>query len=389
MIYSIFIKKLIYLQITFKKNIIMPFKIFYDATFSIQNYRGMGKYINNLIFTLEEKFNLECIGLLPGKFKNVNNKYYSFGFTLYPFWEQISLLIFRNRVNDLFIFPYNTAPIFLSKRKNNILILHDLIFMGEYKSKSLKQKFGNIYRKFILPIIIKKFNFIITVSEHSKNQIIEYFGIDNSKISVIHNAINLSGYNFNNNIKSNEREPFFLHIGGEPDYKNSLSVIYSFNLLPSEFKIKFKLFILGIKDSKVLNDYINLVKSLNLSDKIFFLPFQTDEEIELLYKKATLFIFPSKQEGFGIPVIESLKYGCPLLCSNTSCIPEIAQDSAFYFNPNSNNELALGIINIVSNPKLADEKVKLGYSIVEKYSLENFKLKVSDWYVSNFINSCK
>jgi len=159
--------------------------------------------------------------------------------------------------------------------------------------------------------------------------------------------------------------------------------------LPSEFKIKFKLFILGIKDSKVLNDYINLVKSLNLSDKIFFLPFQTDEEIELLYKKATLFIFPSKQEGFGIPVIESLKYGCPLLCSNTSCIPEIAQDSAFYFNPNSNNELALGIINIVSNPKLADEKVKLGYSIVEKYSLENFKLKVSDWYVSNFINSCK
>ena len=371
------------------KDISVPNKIYYDATFSIQKYRGMGKFINNFIFTLDEKFNLECIGLLPRNFKNLNNKYYSFGFSLYLFWEQISLLMFRNRVNDLFIFPYNTAPIFLSKRKNNILILHDLIFMGEYQSKSFKQKFGNIYRKLILPIIIKKFSFIITVSEHSKNQIIEYFGIDRSKISVIHNAISLNGYNFNYNIKINEKEPFFLHIGGEPDYKNSLSVIYSFNLLPPEYKMKFKLFMIGIREPKVLNAYTDIVKSLNLSDKIFFLPYQTDQEIENLYKKATLFIFPSKQEGFGIPVIESLKYGCPLLCSNTSCIPEIAQEAAFYFNPNSNNELAEGIINIVSNPKLADERVKLGYSIVEKYSLENFKLKVSDWYISNFINTCK
>lgn len=371
------------------KDCSLPNNIFYDATFSVQKYRGMGKYINNFKLTLEEKFNLNCIGLLPGNIKNIDDKYYSFGFSLYFLWEQISLLIFRNRSNDLFIFPYNTAPIFLPRRKNNILILHDLIFMGDYKSKSLKQKFGNMYRKFILPIIIRKFNYIITVSEHSKNQIIEYFNIDENKISVIHNAINLKGYDFNNNIKSFEKAPFFLHIGGEPHYKNSLSVVYSFNLLPPEYKSKFKLFIIGIRESKVLNAYNDIVKSLNLSDKIFFLPYQTDEEIENLYKKATLFIFPSKQEGFGIPVIESLKYGCPLLCSNTSCIPEIAQEAAFYFNPNSNNELAEGIIEIVSNPNLADERVKLGYSIVEKYSLENFKLKVSDWYVSNFINSFK
>jgi glycosyltransferase involved in cell wall biosynthesis len=362
-------------------------KIFYDATFSVHKYRGMGKYINNLKLTLEENFKLNCIGLVPKNYKNLEeNKYHVFGFRFYFLWEQISLLIFRNRVNDLFIFPYNTSPIFLRKNNNNVLILHDLIFMEDYKSKSIKQKFGNLYRKFVLPIIIRKFEYIITVSEYSKNQIKKYFDIDENKIAVIYNAINLKGYDFTSNFRLNEKDHFFLHIGGEPDYKNSLSVVYSFNLLPSEYKNKYKLLIIGIREPRVLKEYKDVVNSLNLSNKIVFLPYQSDESIENLYKKATLFIFPSKHEGFGIPVIESLKYGCPLLCSNTSCIPEIAQEAAFYFNPNSHSELAQGIIEIVSNPKLTDERVKLGYTIVKNYSLENFTLKVSDWYKSNFID---
>ena len=79
------------------KDCSLPNNIFYDATFSVQKYRGMGKYINNFKLTLEEKFNLNCIGLLPGNIKNIDDKYYSFGFSLYFLWEQISLLIFRNR----------------------------------------------------------------------------------------------------------------------------------------------------------------------------------------------------------------------------------------------------------------------------------------------------
>tara|TARA_X000000950_G_scaffold45778_1_gene52116 strand:- start:5588 stop:6715 length:1128 start_codon:yes stop_codon:yes gene_type:complete len=355
--------------------------IYYDATFSIDKPRGMGKYVKNFITALEGIKHIKCIGLLPGSFKKNDFKNtYSFGFYSYILWEQISLLLFSRKKNDLVIFSYNTAPIFLKKNKNRVLFLYDLIFMGKFKTKSLRQRFGNLYRKIILPVVIKKFDQIITCSEYSKQQIIKRFKIKDDKITVIWAAIDLKNFDFDKNIDISNKKPYFLHIGGQPDHKNTISVIKSFSLLPPEYISKYKLYIVGINEINVLKSYKSIVASLNLNEKIIFLPYQKDEEIVQLFKYATLSIFPSKEEGFGIPIIESFKYGCPLLCSNVSCMPEIAQDAAHYFNPNSNIELTNGIIKIISNVEETNNKVVRGYEVVKLFSRENFNEKVSNWY---------
>ena len=353
--------------------------IYYDANFSIGSHRGMGKYINKFIKVLHVEFDLIPIALLV-KGKKISEKYFSFGFSQYFLWEQISLYFFQKSNNGLFIYPYNTAPIFLNSKNKNVLIIHDLIFMNQYKSISVRQIFGNLYRKLILPRIIYKFEKIITVSNYSKNKIANHFKIDTNKIFVIPNTIDLDNHLLQNNIKFNERSNIIFHIGGEPLYKNTETVVRAFAIFIKKINTKYILKIVGINNKYSLKYYNNLCKDLNIQDNIIFLPYQTDNEIINLYTTSKMFILPSLEEGFGIPIIEALKYGCPLICSNVSCLPEVAGDAALYFNPYSIEDLSFKIFDILSNVNNTNERVQLGYSQVQKFSFDNFKEKVKNWY---------
>lgn len=359
----------------------------YDANFAINQHRGMGKYINNFIYVLNQDLKLQTIGLLKGGVKvPIDNAYMSFGLSLYIFWEQFSMYSFSSKFKGCIIFPYNTATIFLKKSPKNILIIHDLIYFNDFETKSLKQRFGAMYRRFVVPRIINKFEHIITVSEFSKNQLLNRFNLEDKKIDVIPNSVIFNKENTRFNPKYEERKKYLLHIGGEPAYKNSKSLLYAFTMLPDGIKKTYMLKIIGIRDNKVLIEYKNLAKKLGIINQVEFLPYQTDEEIETLYKNAKMFIFPSFDEGFGIPIIESFKYGCPLLCSNSSCFPEIAGNAAQYFDPHDYNSIASAILFSIEDIDQAILKIELGYDRLNKYSYEMFANNVKTWYDKKMLN---
>lgn len=356
-------------------------EIVYDANFAINQHRGMGKYINNFINVLDRDLGLQTLGLLKGNVKIFpNHKYRSFGASTYIFWEQISLFFFSNKFKGNIIYPYNTAPVFLKKSPKNILIIHDLIYFNDFETRSLRQRFGAIYRRFVVPKIINKFDHIITVSEYSKKQLLDRFNLEEKKIDVIPNSVVFNKEEIKYNPDYNERENYILHIGGEPAYKNSKSLLYAFSKLPNEIKNIYKVKMIGIRNNKILLEYKDLAKKLNIYGSIEFLPYQTDEEIIALYKKAKMFVFPSFDEGFGIPIIESFKYGCPLLCSNSSCFPEIAGDAAHYFDPRDDESIASNIVSSIKNIDQTMLNIQRGYNQLSKYSSDIFAQNVRSWY---------
>lgn len=354
---------------------------FYDANFSIGSFRGMGKYINNFVNVISEKEEAKVYPLLSTMNKNCTEGI-SFGFRNYFFWEQFSFLFFYYKnifKNSFFIFPYNTAPIFILKRNNQALILHDLIFFDSYYSKSIRQRIGNLYRRIVLPKIIYKFKYIITVSEYSKSEICKRFLLTPHNVIVIPNSIKLLNVP---TIDFEYKDNYFFHIGGEPSYKNTISVIKAYSLLEDSIKQKYQLLILGIRDKSSLKYFNSIVEELSLSCNIIFHNYLTDAEVQELYLRAKLFIFPSFKEGFGIPILEAYNYGCPLVCSYSSCFPEIAQGGALYFDPSSIIDIRDKITEAIYNIELTKIRINKGFEIVTGYSKDVFDQKVT-----SFLNS--
>lgn len=359
--------------------------IVYDANFSVNQYRGMGKYINNFVAVLRKRNNLIINGLLKsGTVVADSDNFYVFGFSIYVLWEQLSLYFFLRKFKGIVIFPYNTASVLLSKSISNVLIIHDVIYMNSFNTNSLKQKLGAFYRRLIVPIIIRKFQHIITVSEFSKGQLIKYFDLCPDKITVIPNSVKFDRSDTVVNPRFEDRANYLLHIGGEPDYKNSKSLLYAFSRLPGALKVIYKIKIIGIRNPKVLGEYLQIARELNIESCIEFLSYQTDEEIISLYKHAKMFIFPSFSEGFGIPIIEAFKYGCPVLCSDASCFPEVAGDAAYYFDPNEPGAIAESIQKVLGNEKLTKEKILMGYERAMLFSADVFEDKIISWYDNRF-----
>ena len=111
-------------------------------------------------------------------------------------------------------------------------------------------------------------------------------------------------------------------------------------------------------------------KKFGIEDKVKFLDFVTDEELQALYKNALCFILPSLYEGFGLPVLEAMQNGCPVITSNISSLPEAGGDAALYVDPQDVNDIADKIQKVISNQKLRDDMMEKGYKQVKKFSWE-------------------
>jgi len=352
----------------------MVTNVYYDANFSKGEFRGMGKYINYIHHVLSNA-GYNVIPLVRGG--ETEPRYNSFGVRNYIFWEQVSVPFFQKKNKGIFIFPYNTAPLNMVNEGNiNILVVHDLIFMENLgDSKSLRQKIGKAYRRFIVPRVIQQFDHIITVSEYSKKKIIDKFNISDDKITVIPNSIESKVCE-----GTVPREKFIFHLGGEPDYKNTKVLLKAFALLPTEIREQYSLKILGIRDRSAVSSYLKLCTELGISKSVEFLGYQTDSEVESLYSKATMFVFTSIEEGFGIPLIEAMCHKTPLLSSSSSCLPEIAGAAALYFNPYDERDLAAKMESILRNPSQMDSRIKQSEMQLKRFSREVVREKIMRYF---------
>jgi glycosyltransferase involved in cell wall biosynthesis len=209
-------------------------------------------------------------------------------------------------------------------------------------------------------VFIQSVDHIICISQKTKKDLMYYFNVPSEKISVIYLGANLTSQS-----SEKKRENFILYVGSRKDYKNFEKFLYSFRSSPSLYR-DFNIICFGGEkftkyDRKILKSY-----QFDLS-KIKFL-YGDEKILKELYLTARLFVYPSLYEGFGLPILESMANSCPVLCSNTGSLPEIAGDSAMYFDPNNSESIKNAMENMIYDEDCLRILVKNGLERIKLFT---------------------
>ncbi|MEN2997709.1 MAG: glycosyltransferase family 1 protein [Brevinematia bacterium] len=311
---------------------------------------GIGRYISELLPSLLKNEDFEWIIKQPRPIK--------FYRTL---WEHtiLPLSVLAEKADILFC-PSNIVPLYLPKNTKLVVTIHDVrvkVFPETFS------KWTRAYYNLIYSFAFRKADAIVTVSEFSKEEIIKYFPEAKNKVSVIYNGINLEKFIFLNIPRKNQ----ILFIGALAKHKNIGIIFEAFSKVMDE--IPHELVIVGSRDSGMPQDE-KVEKALKLipKNKIRFTGKISDDETVRLYNESDFFIFPSIYEGFGLPLLEAMACGCPIIASNRSSIPEVCGDSALFFEAENPNELAEKILLLARNPEIKAHLRTKGLERVKNFS---------------------
>lgn len=233
----------------------------------------------------------------------------------------------------------------LWKAVPTIVTIHDLI---EYNVPDKFSKLRMIYRKWICdPLMAKRSNYILTVSEASKIDIIKYLHVNTNKITVTPNAADRIVFKKYNNEETHRtlhkyrlEEKGYLLFVGTIDYpgKNVMTALKAYLELKKEHNIQEKMVIVG-KNGYNSDVIYNFVNASEFKKDIIFTGYLPEEDLPLVYAGAKIMVYLSYYEGFGLPVLEAMSCGTPVVCSNTSCFPEVIGDIDVGVNPESISEV--------------------------------------------------
>jgi len=310
----------------------------------------------------------------------------------YPIWEQVKLPKMVKSYNcDVLHCTSNTAP--LNVKIPLITTLHDVIFKESTIQKQLTssaswyQKIGNIYRRLIVDAVVKRSNQLITVSNYEKQNISNVYRLDDSKIQTVHNGVNR---NFTSEISEAKKEmvrekynlpkQFLLHIGNTEPRKNTARVLKAFNKYNNNFSDEVKLVLIGLNESKLKSLLKDIGLEKELAKKIVLTGYVSDEDLPAVFNLSEMFLFPSLREGFGIPIIEAMACGVPVITSNTSSMPEVAGDAALLVDPNRVGSIFEAIVKLRLDREFRDKLISKGLERHKLFSWENAAKKVLNIY---------
>ncbi|RYY37997.1 MAG: glycosyltransferase family 1 protein [Sphingobacteriaceae bacterium] len=311
-------------------------QLYINGKYLTQPTAGVQRYAFELTKCLIDKINTVRI-LVPKNFNTRSTQIpakYFIKTGNYPnlnLWEQVHLPVFLNRQKGLLINFCNTAPLFI---KNQVVCLHDVAFM---KNPQWYSKSFYLYYRFLIPKIVKNSRHVITVSEFSKKEINNLFALPDEKISVVYNAPAQKFICPSVDALEFEKEDFYLFVGSFDPRKNLGTLLKAF---ASPQLQNVKLIVVGKKwDTFNYNDMVITPNVTMLNDC-------NDELLSYLYKRAKALINCSLYEGFGLPLIEAMASGCPLLLSDIPVFREIAGEHAVYFSPMDENSIIEAVILI-------------------------------------------
>jgi glycosyltransferase involved in cell wall biosynthesis len=301
----------------------------------------------------------------------------------YSIQEQVSVpLALRRERADLFHAPHYVLPPMTPCR--SVVTIHDCIHLRF--PQYLPNRLGYAYARSSLWIAAHRAARVLTVSQASKRDILKYFRIPESKIVVIHNAID---ERFGEVPPEDEvmrvreryslKDPFVLYAGNIKPHKNLERLIEAFHILRRDDLENVKLLIIGDEISK----YATLRRAVHrykLHKHVRFFGFVPDRTLAVLYRLANVFVFPSLYEGFGLPPLEAMASGTPVITSNVSSLPEVVGDAALLIDPYEPQAIAAAMHRVLTEPALREDLRRRGFAQVNKFSWERSIRRVRQIY---------
>jgi glycosyltransferase involved in cell wall biosynthesis len=363
-------------------------KIGIDARMFGPKQGGLGRYIEQLIINLEKidrtgeyviflrKDNWDEYSPAAPNFKKVLADIPWYGWA-----EQAKMPgIIRRENIDLMHFPHWNVPVFFNAPY--IVTIHDLLLLHYPTRKASTLGFlaywlKNIAYKIVLRHAVQKARAIITPSEFTKQDVIGVFNLPAEKITVTR----LAPYK-NNAVLSGGRapaipEPYVLYVGVAYPHKNLERLLLAWKIFTEKHGNKYRLVLSGKN-----NYFYQKLKDSAKSDNIIFTDFLSDADLSAIYDHASLFVFPSLYEGFGMPPLEAMTHGVPVVSSHSTCLREILGDATYYFDPKQPAEIADAIQAVLADQNLRNNLLEKAKNVLAKYSWEETARQTLNIYLS-------
>lgn len=343
--------------------------------FYLQKYGGISSYFGNLakeFIKSEKDINIFCKLHKNFNLRGLNNIVDGHRIN-YPY-------ILNNiigRVNNFF---------FLKKIiKINPKIIHYTYFNNNFtKNKNILQIINCwdlTHEKFNKDSNIKnlkKLNYlkadkIICPSYTVKKDLLNYYDLNEDKVKVTYFS---SDFEIEHN-KKKKLQNYILYVGSRSDYKNFEKFIKSFSL-SEKLKKDFNIIIFGGENSRL--NGLNILKKYNIKKNKFQFVNGTNNDLKYYYKNVRIFIYPSRYEGFGIPLVESMRMGCPIISSNGGALKEIAGDGITYFDPDNVEDMKFKLESVIYDDSKLINSIKYGYERCKKYSWKTCAEETYDTY---------
>ncbi len=351
-------------------------RVYIDVFYYVTALSGIKTYIEELVSGLK-KFGSKDVDYIfshdIGKLKNnqffINSKYRIIRWIFqirYLIWKQFILpikLIFNKA--DLVICPDYVGPLFSPCKK--IIVIHDNLIW------KYPHNYPNFWRKYYIKLIelgLKYNSMIVTTSKYSKKGLKSIF--PNNKISLIYQ----SSDNLSKKQRSKNGKKYILHIGTFEKRKDLMTLVRGFKKLKDNLNVDFKLVLAGSTyingDNQVFLKIKKYLTKHNLFDSVLITGYIDKNKILYFFSNSVMYVFPSVDEGFGIPLIEALKLKVPVICSNIPIFKEIGDDSVLYFEKQNETDLYDKMKELIQSKDLSKKLVLKGSERVKNFNRNNF-----------------
>lgn len=377
----------------------------YDGKRAFQNKTGLGNYSRSLISILNRYFpQLQYTLFAPKKTNLFDIDSYNNFQTIQPqnffykklpsLWRRIGIVKQIDQAHlDIYHGLSNELPKNIEKLNiKTVVTIHDLIFERFPKTYHLDERYTHRWK---IKRACKIADAVIAISEQTKNDLIELYGVSPQKITVCYQSCNpifektISEIE-KNNVKKKYQLPdqYFLFVSSITARKNLIAICRAMIILKDTLAIP--LVIIG--DGKIeKNEVKQLMKENGVEHRLHFLnelsaakedSFTSAADFPAIYQQALALVYPSIFEGFGLPILEAMWSGLPVICSSVSSMPEVAEDAALYFSPEDTNQLAQHLQAIASDQQLAKILKDKGREQAKKFSTENYANQIIKIYKS-------
>ena len=375
-------------------------KVFIDVFYYQATLSGIRTYTNELVLGAINSQNKNIEYLFSHDINqwdhnhillNPKNRLIRLYFHLYYFfWKQIILPFKMLKYNpDVLICPDFVAPLW-QLRALKLCVIHDTLFWDYPKN------YNALWRKYYIKLIklgLRGNSSVVTTSNYAKRKLEKLFSKKTPPITAIFQSFlksNVCDKSIEKSLNL-ENTDFLLHVGSFDRRKDLITLIKAFKLLKEvEINKNLKLVLVGQKilngNTKVLNELESYISKNNLSKSIFMTGYLTNEEICTLYKKAFIYVFPSIDEGFGIPILEAFDNKIPVVTSNAGALVEVAEGAAEHYDAGDCTELFETLNKLITSESERTNLIEKGTERLKDFSRENF-IKNYDQLILNSVKN--